>query len=97
MRRILQEQPILACGQALLRLAQLRCRGHAKPCNRPRGARRKTAGEAMAGRITELVNTVLRAEEGANALSSAQVLDLIDLGASPGGSDVRPVQRPAFH
>ena len=50
----------------------------------------------MAGRITELVNAVLRAEEGANALSSVQVLDLIDLGASPGGSEVRPKQRPDF-
>ena len=63
--------------------------GHAVP-------RRKPAGEAMAGRITELVNAVLRAEEGANALTSAQVLDLIDLGASPGGSEVRTTQMTAF-
>ena len=58
-------------------------------CNRPCRAHRKPAGEAMAGRISELVNAVLRAEEGASALSSAQVLDLIDLGGSPGGSVVR--------
>lgn len=42
----------------------------------------------MAARITELVNAVLEAEEGAPPLKCEAVLDLIDLGGSKGGSEV---------
>ena len=45
-------------------------------------------GGPMAARITELVNAVLEAEEGAPPLRREAVLDLIDLGGSKGGSEV---------
>ncbi|KAK9825413.1 hypothetical protein WJX81_003131 [Elliptochloris bilobata] len=53
------------------------------------GDLREPGGEEMAARITELVNAVLSVEAGAPALSSEEVLDLIDLGDSAGGSQGR--------
>ncbi len=46
----------------------------------------------MVRRITELVNSVVTSE-GAAPLSEDQILDLIDTGASEGGSQVRSQTR----
>ena len=48
---------------------------------------REKAGQAMAESITSLVNEVL---PSGTTLTCAEVLDYIDVGRSPGGSEVRP-------
>lgn len=49
---------------------------------------RKPDGAAMAERITATVNSVLAEEAAAGPLSESDVLGLIDLGKSEGGSQV---------
>ena len=46
---------------------------------------RSQDSQAMADRITDEVNSILRQEDGAPQLSKQAVLDLIDQGASQGG------------
>ena len=46
---------------------------------------RKPGGEAMADSITALVNETV---PSGNSLTRAEVLDYIDVGRSPGGSEV---------
>lgn len=49
---------------------------------------RKDESKAMVQRITDEVNSTLAQEPGQVKLSPEAVLDLIDLGASPGGPEV---------
>ncbi|KAK9811515.1 hypothetical protein WJX72_005139 [[Myrmecia] bisecta] len=50
---------------------------------------RSESGRIMADRITEVVNSVITAHAPAQPLTTDQVLDLIDQGASEGGSEGR--------
>ena len=53
------------------------------PCNC-----RESEGIAMASRIAELVNAALQDEGESVQLGTSEILDLIDLGRSEGGSEV---------
>eukprot|EP00798_Chlamydomonas_sp_ICE-L_P028839 gene28839-32028_t len=50
---------------------------------------RSPSGQGIVERITQLVNSVLEGEEGATPLTANEVLELIDLGDSPGGPSGR--------